>query len=165
MGEENDFKCLKCGTCCRSIIEILGGVKRGLPLTENETVIFSKEHVSPKLALGLTQPETIVLYQLNINAQNQCQKYEPRPLMCRSFPIVAGDISNRCKVFSYRKVGVAYCEPYSMANQLEASNKLNAYISKSLKKHFQRGLKIWEYNLATGTWVFTKQYGKSSAKP
>jgi Fe-S-cluster containining protein len=171
MGEENDFKCLKCGTCCRNIIEIVGGIKRGLPFTENEVALFPKEPVSPKLAIGLMEPETIVLYQLNINvcpyinAKNQCQKYETRPLMCRSFPIVAGDISNRCKVFSYRKVGVVYCEPYTMAKQLEASNKLNEYISKSIKKHFQKAIKIWEYDLETKKWVFIKQYDKLPPKP
>ena len=148
MDEENDFKCLKCITCCRNIIEILGVVKRGLPLTENETVLFSKELVSPKLAIGLTEPETISLYQLNIdvcpylNEKNQCQKYETRPLMCKFFPIAAGDISNRCKTFSYRKIGVGYCEPYSMAKQLEASNKLNVCTSKSLKNTSRSGLKL-----------------------
>jgi Fe-S-cluster containining protein len=171
MGEENDFECLRCGTCCRNILENTGGVRRGLPLTEKEASLFPQEIISPKLAIGLTEPEIVVLYQLNvnkcphINEENQCQKYECRPLMCRSFPIVAGDISNRCKVFSYRRVGVSYCEPYSMARQLEASDKFNGYILKSLREHFKKGVKIWELDLSTGKWIFKKRYDTSPEKP
>jgi Fe-S-cluster containining protein len=115
--------------------------------------------VSPRLAVGVKEPETVVLWQLNTNVcpllgnANECQKYASRPLICRSFPIVAGAISNRCKVFSYRKPGVSYKEPYTMTSQVEASDKLTAYIQMCLKKHAKKGLQMWEYNLATGKWV------------
>jgi hypothetical protein len=130
-----------------------------LPLTEKEISLFPPQAVSPRLSVGVVEPETVVLWQLNasvcpyVSAANECQKYTDRPLICRSFPIVAGAISNRCRVFSYRKPGVSYDEPFTMSSQLEASEKLNAYIKSRIKKHAQKGLKIWEYDLATGKWV------------
>ncbi len=167
LAEVSNFGCLKCGECCRSILHCdEEGFTRGLLLTEKETSIFPKGAVSPKLAVGLTEPKTVILYQLNVNpcphlsGKNECQKYSERPLMCRSFPIIAGAISNRCKVFSYRKVGVAYSEPYTMAEQLEASDKINKHIEKSIKRHYRKGLRLWEYDLATKKWVDKGQYDK-----
>ena len=159
MAELKDFECLRCGTCCRSILQISNGIKRGIPLTEKEVRQFPSETVSPRLAVGSTRPETVILWQLNtnfcpnINSINQCQTYEKRPLICKSFPIVASAISNRCKVFSYRKVGFSYSEPYRMKSQLEASDKLSAYIKNRIKKHCLKGFKMWEYDLETNKWV------------
>jgi Fe-S-cluster containining protein len=157
--EPGDFECLRCGTCCQTILQSDDGVVRGLPLMEKETALFSANAVSPRLAVGVKEPETVVLWQLNTNVcphlgeSNCCQKYATRPLICRSFPIVAGAISNRCKVFSYRKPGVSYKEPYTMTGQVEASDKLTNYIKTCLKRHSKKGLKMWEYNLTTNKWV------------
>ncbi len=165
LGEAGDFECLRCGKCCRTILDHdNSGFTRGLLLTEAETCLFPENSVSPKLAVGLGEPETIILYQLNVNVcpsvsdKNLCQIYEKRPLMCRSFPIVAGAISNRCRVFSYRKVGVAYHEPYSMSKQLEASDKINKHIEKCIRKHHQKGLRLWEYDLTSQKWVDKGKY-------
>ncbi len=159
MGETVDFECQRCGVCCRSLLESKDGIKRGLPLTEREVSLFPEEVVSPKLAIGVTEPNTVVLYQLNVNVcpyindRNECGRYENRPLMCQSFPVVAGDLSNRCRVFSYRKAGVSYADPYPMKRQLEASNKFNGYLRNRIKKHYPKGLRMWEYDLSTGQWV------------
>ncbi len=164
VGETSDFECLKCGACCRKLLQTTDGVTRGPPLSEKEANLFPPEVISPKLAVGLVEPKTVVLYQLNvgvcpyINQKNECQKYVDRPLICRSFPIVAGAISNRCKVFAYRKVGVSYCEPFPMAKQLEASEKLDGYTLNRIRKHFKKGLKAWEYDLATKKWIYKTQY-------
>ena len=158
MSTKGDFECLQCSKCCRSILETSGGITRGLALTEREVKIFPPEIVSPKLAVGVSKPSFVILYQLNVNVcpyvneNNQCSKYEERPLICRSFPIVGDAISNRCRVFSYRKPGASYNEPYTMDKQLEASHKLNSHTRKFIKKHYRKGLKIWEYDLATKKW-------------
>jgi Fe-S-cluster containining protein len=159
--EHGSFECLRCAFCCRNLYETRGGVLRGLPLTEKETGLFPAELISPKLAIGTNGPETVVLYQLNVNCcphlntQNQCQIYNRRPLMCQSFPIVAGAISNRCKVFSYRKPGVNYTEPYTMAEQVQASQKLEKYTQKAVMRRHVKGLKVWEYDLAAKKWRHT----------
>jgi Fe-S-cluster containining protein len=159
MNEAEDFQCSKCATCCRNLIENKEGVIRGLPLTEKETQFFPKEIVLPKLGIGINCPETVVLFQLTVNCcphlspKNECQIYLNRPLMCQSFPVVAGAISNRCKVFSYRKPGFNYAEPFTMAKQIEASNKLERYTQKRIGKNSLKNLRIWEYDLATKKWV------------
>ncbi len=154
-----DFVCKRCGLCCRNLLETKGGVQRGLPLTEKEATLFPSEFVSPKLAVGVAEPKIIVLYQLNVNVcpyinnQNTCKKYENRPLMCQSFPIVAGDLSNKCTVFSYRIKGISYNETFSMKDQADASNKFTLYLSNRIKKNYRKGLRVWEYNLATRSWI------------
>ncbi|MCW4005803.1 MAG: YkgJ family cysteine cluster protein [Candidatus Bathyarchaeota archaeon] len=162
MSQTDDFQCAQCAKCCQNILETRGGVLRGLPLTQKETELFPEKVISPKMGIGFKdEPEVIVLYQINVNCcpyvnkQNQCQIYQKRPLMCQSFPIVAGAISNRCQVFSYRKPGVTYNEPYPMTAQLQANDKLEKYIQNRIKKHSRHGLKIWEYNLATKQWIHT----------
>jgi Fe-S-cluster containining protein len=132
---------------------------RGLPLCDNEAPLFPKGSVSPKLALGVKAPEFTVIYQLNrnccphINEHNSCTIYFERPLMCRSFPIVGGAISNKCTVFSYRKPGLSYDEPFSMKEQMAASNKFEDYIKKKIKKCGLKNFKIWEYDLASNNWL------------
>ncbi len=111
------------------------------------------------MGIGQNEPEVVVLYQLTVNCcpfvndNNECRIYTKRPLMCQSFPIVAGAISNRCRVFSYRKPGATYNEPYSMAKQVEASGKLEKYTQNRIKKHHGKFVKIWEYDLATKKWI------------
>jgi Fe-S-cluster containining protein len=131
---------------------------RGLPLTEKEADLFPKEAVSPKVATGTDKPENVILFQLNlgccpnINDKNECTIYVNRPLMCQSFPIVAGAISNRCRVFNYRKTGLNYEEPYSMSTQIKASDRLEKYVQKKLTKGSRSKQKIWEYDLKTKRW-------------
>jgi Fe-S-cluster containining protein len=154
-----EFVCKRCGVCCRNLLETKDGIQRGLPLTDKETALFPQELVSPKLAIGVAEPKVVILYQLNvnvcpyINSQNACVKYEKRPLMCQSFPVVAGDLSNRCTVFSYRLKGVSYSDSYSMEKQLAASVKFTLYLGNRVKKYYRKDLKVWEYDLAKRRWV------------
>ena len=140
-------------------MEESGGIQRGLPLTEAETRLFPAEMVAPKLGIGMMSPERVVLFQLSVKCcphletQNKCGIYLNRPLMCRSFPIVAGAISNRCKMFSYRKPGVTYQEPFTMTQQFEESERLEKHIEKQVLKHCKSGYRFWEFDLKTKKWV------------
>jgi Fe-S-cluster containining protein len=164
MNEANAFECLQCATCCRNLLETKEGKSRGLTLTEKETGFFSPEFILPKLAVGLKEPQTIILYQLNIKScphiseKNLCQIYQSRPLVCQSFPIISGAISNRCKIFAHRKVGLSYYEPFTMKTQLEASEKLEKYIQNRIRKYYKKGIKLWEYDLTTKQWNYKIQY-------
>jgi len=159
MSEKAEFQCLRCSTCCRNLLENQNNVLRGLPLTEKETSLFPPEAVAPKLALGVDKPEKVILFQLKVgccpfvNNQNECQIYPKRPLMCKSFPIVAGSISNRCRVFSFRKSGLTYDELYSMKTQLEASDRFTRYLQSGMRKRNQKRMKIWEFDLTTRKWI------------
>jgi Fe-S-cluster containining protein len=159
MDQAGNFECRRCAVCCRSLLESKEGILRGLPLTDKETKLFTSKVIAPKLALGGEKPENIILYQLivnccpHLNEKNECQVYVKRPLMCQSFPIVVGAISNRCQVFNYRIPGVAYEEPYSMTDQLKASNKLEKHIQSYLSKKSRKGLRIWEYDPISKKWL------------
>jgi Fe-S-cluster containining protein len=161
--EASDFECKNCATCCRNLLETKEGKSKGLTLTEKEANLFPSSMVSPKFAIGLNAPETVILYQLNVkccpnvNEKNLCQIYQRRPLVCQSFPIISGAISNKCKVFAYRKVGLSYSEPYAMKKQLGASDKLDKYIENRLRKQSKKGLILWEYDLATKQWNYKTQ--------
>lgn len=157
--DTGEFECLRCASCCRNLLESKDGIQGGLPLTDKEASLFPNALVSPKLGVGTKEPEEVVLYQLDImccpyvNEKNECQIYSKRPLMCQSFPIVAGAISNRCKTFGYRKPGITYTEPYSMERQVEASEKLEKYVANRIKKHCSKVIRIWEYDLVTKKWL------------
>ena len=168
MGNQGSFECLRCATCCRNLIENKAGVLRGLTLTESEKHLFPPQTISPKLAVGENGPTKVILHQLNVNccphvtAENVCPIYEKRPLMCMSFPMVAGAISNRCHIFSYRKIGMLYSEPYHMKEQLEASEKLTKHIENSVRKNHRKGLVLWEYDLNTKKWHYVTRYNSPS---
>ncbi len=159
MPSKGKFECLRCATCCRNLLESQDGVLRGLPLTGKEAGLFPQALVSPKLGVGINEPREIVLYQVNVkccpyvNESDECKIYGRRPLMCQSFPIVVGAISNRCKVFSYRKPGVTYAETCDMAIQVAASEKLGEFVAKSLRKHFGKGVRTWEFDLCSKKWI------------
>lgn len=167
MYKSDEFECLQCATCCRNLLETRNGKISGITLTENEAKLFPSNIVSPKLSLGMNSPEIIIMYQLNVkccpnvNEKNLCQVYENRPLICRSFPVISGAISNKCKMFSYRKPGLTYDEPYTMNRQIEASAKLDKYIENRIKRHFKKGIKLWEYDLATNRWFFKAQFNST----
>ena len=162
MASQLDFQCLKCGSCCKNIIETINGVQRGLILTKKETKLFPAEIVTPQYAIGITKPTRIVFYQMKtnpcpyLNAKNECRIYDNRPLICRSFPVMADYISSKCQAFSCRKPGQVYQDIYPMAKMKEASNKITMYVAANFGKNLKAGTKEWEYDLATKKWISRK---------
>lgn len=160
------FQCKRCGTCCRNLLEDIRGIKRGLILTAKEASLFHSEMISPSLGIGMSKPKIIIIYQLNVNTcphinnKNECLIYDKRPLMCKAFPYESGNFSNKCTVFSYRKVGQFYSDFVPSEHQIDASEKLNRYIWNRFRKYFIKGIKVWEYDLATKNWVFKAQHNK-----
>ena len=151
---------MKCGTCCRNLLEEREGLLKGLTLTANETSLFPSDIVSPQTATGRKKPEHIINYQLNvndcphINERNECQIYDKRPLICRAFPYIQGSFSVKCPVFGrlFKKAGlrVTFPVPYTEA---EASRKRDRHFQNHLKKHLKKGSKTWVFDLATRQWV------------
>ncbi len=159
MNSTSDFECLKCGACCRNLLQDYRGVRKGLTLTVKECNLFPKETVSPQLAMGASKPTIPLTYQLTvnvcpyINSQNECSIYDKRPLVCRAFPIVADEISSRCRVFSYRRTGKVYNEGFPMSEMKVANEKLRRYTQSHYSKHAKKGVQVWEYDLATEKWL------------
>jgi Fe-S-cluster containining protein len=154
-----DFECLKCGTCCRTIVESIGSVTRGLMLTSKERALFPAESILPQFALGLSKPKIIVFYQMtlaqcpHLDEQSGCKIYEKRPLICRAFPLMANHISSRCKVFNKRKVGQVYQDIYPMVESKKANEKIDRYIKTNFNEYLRKGFNEWEYDLSTKTWI------------
>lgn len=78
-----------------------------------------------------------------------------------AFPYVLGGISAKCKVFNHRKVGQFYHNIFSMVELKEASEKGDRYIMNQFRKHFKKGIKVWEYDLATKQWIFKAQHERA----
>ena len=160
------FECKRCGKCCRNLLEDIKGIRKGLVLTAKEVSLFPSEMISPSLAVGTEKRKKPITYQLNANIcphidnKNECLIYDKRPLMCKAFPYESGNFSNRCTVFSYRKVGQFYCDFMPSESQIDASEKLNRYIWNRFQKYFIKGIKVWEYDLATKNWIFKAQHNK-----
>lgn len=165
------FQCKKCGTCCRNLLEDIRGIRKGLVLTAKEVSLFPSEMISPSLAMGTEKRKIPITYQLNVNTcphidnKNECLIYDKRPLMCKAFPYESGDFSNKCTVFSYRKVGQRYCDFAPSRFQIDASEKLNRYIMNRYRKHFKKGIKIWDYDLAAEQWILGTQHDEIRERP
>lgn len=160
------FQCKKCGTCCRNLLEDVQGIRKGLVLTAKEVSLFPSEMISPSLAVGTEKRKRVITYQLHVNIcphidnKNECLIYDKRPLMCKAFPYNSGNFSNKCTVLSYRKVGQFYSDVEPSELQIDASKKLNRYGWNRFRKYFIKGIKVWQYDLATKNWVFKAQHNK-----
>jgi Fe-S-cluster containining protein len=156
-----DFECLKCGTCCKNLLEDFDGLLKGLVLTGKETKLFPEETISPQMAIGVDSPKIILQYQMNANdcphltEKNECKIYNNRPLMCKAFPYESGTVSNKCKLFVNVKIGEPVDTEISNS-EMEASEKLNRHTMNLFQKEFRRGMKLWEYDLATKKWFLKR---------
>ena len=164
------FKCKKCGTCCRNLFRDKQGIREGLLLTEQETQLFRSEMISPRLGIGMKEPqEIIILYQLNvnncphINQKSECEIYDKRPLMCRAFPYdnVSREPSVECTAINSPYVDVYLSSLYkAFEKEIEASNKMERYLRKRFNNNFQKGIKVWVYDLKTKKWIMKAQHNK-----
>lgn len=162
------FECKKCGNCCRNLFRDSKGIRAGLVLTAKETMLFPSKMISPQLAIGMKKPKKIILYQLNvdncphISQKNECAIYDKRPLMCRAFPCESGILNLECSAVSsqYGEVKRIAVEPSVFEIEIDANKKLNRYIANLFQKHFKKGIKVWEYDLATKNWVFKAKHNR-----
>jgi Fe-S-cluster containining protein len=133
-------------------------------LTEKEIQLFPPENVSPRIGIGLDEPKVVVAYQLNtdvcphLGVNSKCKIYAKRPLMCRAFPYLNGNISSKCMFFSPRKREQFYNDIFPMVEMRKADEELNKYCLNILKEHFRVGIKQWIYDLATKKWTPKAQY-------
>jgi Fe-S-cluster containining protein len=93
-GTPIHFKCLKCGHCCRTLINEDEDILIGLTLTPEEAKLFPQSKISPWLGAGRSEKEItrIMMYQLNTATcphleNNICRIYDRRPIVCAQFPL------------------------------------------------------------------------------
>ena len=161
------LQCKRCGSCCRNLFDDNKGIRKSLVLTAKEIGFFPSEMISPSLAVGTEKRKKVITYQLNVNTcphidkNNECLIYDNRPLKCKAFPYESGNFSNTCTVLSYRKVGQSYCDFAPSISHIDASEKLNRYITNRLKKHFKKGYKVWDFDLLVEKWIIRAQHNIS----
>lgn len=163
-----DFRCLRCGTCCKNTFTDKDELKNGISLTKSEKNLFPDKMISPQMAVGMEKPKVIILYQLNvsdcphIDQSNKCLIYANRPLMCQAFPIVNGVYSGKCKFFRFGKAGAEIKISWVEGNQPGAYGKLDRYIMNQFKRNFKKGIGTWSFDLATNQWILKNRYKTSN---
>ena len=94
MPKELIFECLKCGSCCRDLLQKDKGVLRGLTLLNEEISEFKETSIKPAIGQGRRPHEKnfkIITHQLNKETcphlrNLECTIYERRPASCRQYP-------------------------------------------------------------------------------
>jgi len=168
------FKCLKCGRCCRKLYHIADGIYKGLTFYSDKLDLFPRNLIFPSVGLGKSPDkiEFIREYQLNthicphIDEDNNCKIYRKRPLSCRRFPLIeisdleAGVAFGRSCMFIEKKESklgelnqvftpntFIYEEGWLTIKQIYGKIKLLLIDAQLL------GLQIYTFDLAYNKWI------------
>ena len=155
------YKCLQCGSCCRTLYRKRGDIWTGLFLLPNEKNLFPTALIHPRYGLGRKPTHKgfkILAYQMSDNIcphlkEDRCLIYSKRPIMCKGYPRGPwGEFDYSCTVFE--KLGVKdglhiTLMAESIENERMWSNQLRENFLKSVKKPNQ----LWSFDLKTRTWV------------
>jgi len=122
--------------------------------------LFESKNIFPQMAFGTDKPTHVFFYQLNLGVcphlseKNECQIYENRPLICRSYPFdlwngIDYSVVIECPAISnMRKNRV----PLDLAFPAECE-ELYIYKVMEANKHPTESSNIWSFDLATKTWI------------
>lgn len=90
-----EFKCQKCGKCCRKTLQTIKlpngeTIITGPQIQLTEVPLFEAQALAPQLAGG--KKRRILTYQIATDGcphlkGNDCSIYEKRPLVCRAYPV------------------------------------------------------------------------------
>ena len=168
-----NFKCLRCGECCKNLIHEVEGMLKGPSLWPDEIHLFLKNTISPSYGIGKTSDSVngIYMYQLNIDdcphltTSKECKIYDKRPLSCRVFPLIGIDLNlaflakNRdCNFINQteRKLGsLDFIFTPKFFSAPDCWKALNRNLRKIFNKQIDArlmGLHIFSYNLKTQKW-------------
>lgn len=163
-----EFRCKKCGKCCKGLLNDDYGTNKGLTLTTNEAKLFPSELIAPQTAFGRNRPDTVVLYQLTVDVcpffnetEKICRIYEKRPLICRVFPMsLALHYNANCTVFSFTGKLAPHMKLFIdwPDTHVEACQKLNSYVHSRFDKVFEKGIGTWAYDLESKQWKLMHRY-------
>jgi len=153
------FSCEKCGECCRSLRKW----GAGLFLTKRETALFPSSAVSPQFALGRRGPKYEISYQLipstcpHLDAGNQCEIYDKRPLACQAFPfektLIGWQTSTFCSAIRSQMKANALRPTQIPQKEGQAADKLQGYQTNMFKTYMKPRRKLWLFDLVQRKWV------------
>jgi len=163
--------CLRCGECCRHLVnEVEGwGVVNGLLLLEHEKSLFPASLVRPQWGVSLEgekQPRETITYQLSAMrcrhlSADGCGVHEERPLMCRAFPLVVASWDPPSISLSARCTFVKESAPDGRINGLvdRFVSSLEYRAASALANILRIQARTvpadiyWNYDLKTESWV------------
>ena len=176
------FKCLKCGGCCKNLFRENPSGLNGLSVFSDELYLFPKKKLAPARGVGESPNDeyfVVTHYQLRVRncpflEGNSCTIYERRPLACRCYPFTPGLLSEGGLRLEYDPDCRGMLElqaknPSDFAlYQISAPDelRLNRLLLKKLfeKESQATGHKIWYYDLRTNKWITGVSLRKKVAK-
>lgn len=151
------FRCQKCGHCCRNLNADIDDGKGSLFLLPEERKLFPPDLIRPLYAVGRKgrsrpRPTKIISYQINtyicphIKPDNSCAIYAQRPMMCRSFPLEGKGIvvlTRSCKFIEKTLPEGEIVKNLIAPREEDANHILSTWIFQMLEKP------LWYFDLNT----------------
>lgn len=162
MSETVEFRCIRCGRCCRSLLSEDKGVLRGLTLLPVEAHLFPEGIVRPAVGVGRRPHDPkfrVLAYQLAVEpcphlGDTGCAVYGDRPSSCRQFPFSLEPSGDGGPL-----LGVDLNCP-SAAGLLESCTRISFEGREAAEKLLmikeliaQTPTRAWFYDLRTRSWV------------
>jgi len=174
-GEPIIFECLRCGLCCRELINVPKGYAKSISLTKEEAKLFPSENVSPSLGCGTSGFNVnIAKYQINtepcphFNDENkECRIYEKRPLACRRFPLMHSNsdtVTNLaegvdCKFIEELEAKLGYALNFTFTPDTFIAPDCWASLREEIRMNMinmidaqSPGMNVYSYDLKKGGW-------------
>lgn len=161
------FQCLKCGYCCRHLLNEVDFGLAGLFLLPEETKLFPKDKIFPLYGFGIKgrsrpRPIEIGMYQyaemtcIHLTQDNLCKIYDKRPLICRAFPLEVSPfggcahrectaIKGMLREWEFVRVEELFDDP-----EIQANIAINERLLQMARKYFPKVL--WAFDLKTKKW-------------
>jgi len=163
-----EFRCHKCGECCRRLLIDSQLTRKGLPLFPDERRLFPGELIRPGMGIG--DPDKpgfrIITYQMTEMVcphlgDGGCGIWQTRPVVCRSYPYmpvitqggyVTKEASLECTSLmmeAARRHGVFDIDERSLEEELRALEKLSGITVEAVENLEE----AWFYDIRGVRWA------------
>ena len=170
------ISCLKCGKCCKSLIEEHEGLCQGIFLFPEEAIKLEKigkqkgidVKIVPKDGVskfGSITPEIIFSFQFEDDLcpffdekTNSCSIYDDRPTTCRAYPIVLCYkylmLTSDCSSVEDRKTNGFR---YKVESFADSAMNYSIFVVNWIQKHVnsENADLLWYFDLKTKSWMVT----------
>ncbi len=168
MSKTTEFRCIRCGKCCSSLLSEDKGILRGLTLLPGEAHIFPESIVRPAVGVGRSPHDSdfrVLAYQLAVEPcpnlqETGCTVYGDRPSSCRQFPFSLEPSGEGEPL-----LGVDLNCP-SVAKMLDSHTKISFEGREAAERLLrvkeqvaQNPRRAWLYDLRTDRWVRLDRLG------
>lgn len=162
MSETAEFRCIRCGRCCRSLLSEDRGILRGLTLLPEETSLFPKSVVRPAVGVGRSPQDPdfrVLAYQLAVEPcphldDTACAVYGDRPSSCRQFPFSLEPSGDGGPLLGIDLNCPAAAKLLDSYTQISFEGREDAERLLQIKERLaQNPRQAWFYDLKTDRWI------------